>query len=60
MYGAEKTSFEVLPAADGQFYFRLKASNGEIIGRSETYVTKANAERGRDTVADIMERDLAR
>lgn len=60
MYGADRRAFEVLEAADGQFYFRLKAPNGEIIGRSETYVSRANAERGRDTVVDILERDVAR
>jgi uncharacterized protein YegP (UPF0339 family) len=35
--------FEIQQAADGQFYFRLKASNGEIILSSEQYTTKASA-----------------
>jgi len=34
--------FEIKRAKDGQFYFNLKAHNGEIILTSETYTTKAN------------------
>jgi len=33
-------------AKDGQFYFNLKARNGEIILTSETYTTKASAQNG--------------
>jgi uncharacterized protein YegP (UPF0339 family) len=38
--------FEIKRAKDGQFYFNLKARNGEIILISETYITKANAHNG--------------
>ena len=38
--------FEIKRAKDGQFYFNLKARNGEIILTSETYTTKANAQNG--------------
>jgi uncharacterized protein YegP (UPF0339 family) len=38
--------FEIKRAKDGQFYFNLKARNGEIILISETYTTKANAHMG--------------
>jgi uncharacterized protein len=38
--------FSVLPAADGKFYFTLKAANGQVIAFGETYASKANAERG--------------
>jgi uncharacterized protein YegP (UPF0339 family) len=43
--------FEIKRAKDGQFYFNLKARNGEIILTSETYTTKANAHNG---VASVM------
>ncbi len=44
--GLETSSFEVLAAANGGFYFNLVAGNGEIIGSSEIYSTKSNATRG--------------
>lgn len=37
--------YDKLIAANGQYYFNLKAGNGEIIGTSERYVSTA----GRDT-----------
>ena len=33
-------------ASNGQFYFNLKAGNGEIIGTSEMYTTEAARENG--------------
>ena len=42
--------FEIKRAKDGQFYFNLKARNGEIILTSETYTTKANAQKGATSV----------
>ena len=44
----------VLEAKSGEFFFHLKAANGEIIGRSETYVTKSNAERARDSIIETV------
>ncbi|MFO0741019.1 MAG: YegP family protein [Labilithrix sp.] len=41
---------DVLQAADGQWYFTVKAANEEIIATSEMYVSKFNAERGARTV----------
>ena len=38
--------FERKTAKDGSAYFVLKASNGEIIGKSEMYKTKASMENG--------------
>ena len=38
--------FEIKKAKDGQFYFHLKAGNGEIILSSEMYEAKASAENG--------------
>lgn len=39
-------SFELFIGTDGQFYFRLKAENGEIIASSQGYTTKQSAENG--------------
>ncbi len=43
---ATHPKFEIKKAKDGQFYFNLTASNGEIIARSEMYKAKASAENG--------------
>jgi uncharacterized protein YegP (UPF0339 family) len=58
--GSDTTKYEVLPAADGEFYFVLHAGNGQIIGRSETYVTESNAARGVQTVAALLTAPLPR
>ncbi len=42
--------FEILKSSNDQFYFRLKAGNGEIILSSEQYTTKANAQNGIESV----------
>lgn len=38
--------YEIFLATNQQYYFRLKAPNGEIILQSEGYVTRAGAENG--------------
>ena len=38
--------FEIKKAKDGEFYFHLKAGNGEIILSSEMYKAKASAQNG--------------
>jgi uncharacterized protein len=43
-------AFEIKKSKDGQFYFHLKAANGEIILRSETYTEKASAKNGIESV----------
>lgn len=44
--GSSSARYEVREAADGQYYFVLKATNGQVIARGETYASKYNAERG--------------
>lgn len=41
-----KGKFEIFKGTDSQFYFRLKAPNGEIIGWSEGYTMKQSAQTG--------------
>ena len=43
---ASDESFDRRTAKNGKPYFALKASNGQDIGRSEMYNTKASMERG--------------
>ncbi len=52
--GFDKRNFDVLEAKNGDWYFNLKAGNGEIIGTSELYVSKSNAERGARTVRALV------
>ena len=42
--------FELKVAKNGQFYFVLKASNGQVILQSEMYTTKAAALNGIQSV----------
>lgn len=42
--------FEIDKASNGQFIFRLKAGNGEIILGSEQYTTKGACENGIESV----------
>lgn len=44
--GSNDARFERKKAVDGQFYFVLKAANGQEIGRSELYTTEAAMENG--------------
>ncbi len=40
------SKFEISKASNGEWYFTLKAKNGEVIAVSETYKTKASAKKG--------------
>jgi len=42
--------FEIYKDKSEEFRFRLKARNGEIIGTSEGYKTKANCKNGIDSI----------
>lgn len=43
-------AFEVKANANGEPYFILKATNGQVIGRSEYYSSKAAMEKGIESV----------
>ena len=42
----EDGMYERKRASDGQYYFVLRASNGQTIGKSELYKAKASMEKG--------------
>ena len=42
--------FEIFEDAAGQFRFRLKAANGEIVAASQGYATRSGAIAGADAV----------
>lgn len=41
---------EIKESQDGQFFYRVKAANGEPLVHSETYPTKHNAKRGTEAL----------
>ena len=52
--GADKRNFDVKQATNGDWYFNLIAGNGEIIGSSELYASKSNADRGGRAVRALV------
>ncbi len=57
-----KPKFEIKKSKDDQFYFNLKAGNGEVVVTSETYTTKQNCKKGieftQNNAADADVEDL--
>lgn len=52
--GATAARYQVLKAQSGQYYLNLTATNGQVIGTSELYATKSNAERARDALIALV------
>lgn len=52
--GTQVTRYRVLQASDGRWYFNLTATNGQVIGTSQMYSSKYNAERGRDALIALL------
>ncbi|HEY4182795.1 MAG TPA: YegP family protein [Kofleriaceae bacterium] len=50
--------YQLLQAADGQWYFRLRATNNEIIGHGETYASKSNAQRAITSLIALLSSEL--
>lgn len=53
--GVNAARYTVLNAVDGRYYFVLKATNGQVIARSQLYATKYSAERGVETVIGLVQ-----
>jgi uncharacterized protein YegP (UPF0339 family) len=53
-HGEAKSFFNVKQAQNGDWYFTLQATNGQVIGTSELYASKSNAERGASTVRALV------
>jgi hypothetical protein len=53
-YGASKSQFDMRVAKNGEHYFTILASNGEIVAVSETYTTKTSAERAARNVRALV------
>ena len=53
--GKVEARFTVLEADNGELYFNLVATNGQVIGTSEMYASKSNAEAGVDAVMAALQ-----
>lgn len=53
--GLDPASYDVREASNGGFYFNVVASNGRVIGTSEVYATRYNAERATESVMALLE-----
>jgi uncharacterized protein YegP (UPF0339 family) len=56
--GVDLGNYDLLEAADGEWYFNVEAQNHEVVATSETYVSKSNAERGEETVLGLIVRNV--
>ncbi len=52
--GANAANYKVLEASGGTYYFNLIATNGQVIGTSQQYSTKADATRGVNAVIALV------
>ncbi|MBL7729510.1 MAG: YegP family protein [Dinghuibacter sp.] len=46
----DSTNYEKLTAANGKFYFNLKAANGQVIGKSQMYEGQDGCDNGIQSV----------
>jgi uncharacterized protein len=53
--GASLGRYEIRDAVNGEAYFVLKAANGEVIGLSEMFVSRSNAQRAASAVAALLQ-----
>jgi len=56
--GVDIANYDLLEAANNEWYFNLVAQNNEVIGTGETYVSRFNAERGAETVQGVVVKNV--
>lgn len=56
-YNKENIMYELFEGKDSQWYWNLKAGNGEIIASSEGYTTKQAAKNGIRSVKENADSD---
>lgn len=52
-YGTDEAAYDVRESSNG-FYFNVRAPNNEVIGTSQIYSTRSNAERGRNAIIALL------
>ena len=53
-----RSRIEILRSADGKWFIRVTAPNGQILSRSETYNSLQAAENGRESLIKNIKRDF--
>jgi uncharacterized protein len=51
---SDARNFDLREASNGDYYFNVKADNGQIVGTSQLYATKSNADRGARIVRSLV------
>lgn len=57
--GKDASRFELVKAADEGYAIRLRAENGQIVARGETYASKSNAERAVKRLTAMLANTIA-
>ncbi|HEY4244605.1 MAG TPA: YegP family protein [Kofleriaceae bacterium] len=52
--GQISTSYKLLQATNGKWYFTVNASNGQVVGTSQLYSTKSNATAGAVALENLL------
>ena len=52
--GASAAGYQLLEASNGQWYFVVKAANGAVVAKGETYSSKSNAQRAVNTCVELL------
>lgn len=58
--GVNAERFQLRQTVDGDWYFVVRAGNYKVIGHSEIYASKANAERAAGTVRQVIQNTVER
>ncbi len=52
--GTATANYQLRPAVNGEWYFNVRSTNGAVLATSETYVTRYNATRARNSIANLI------
>ena len=53
--GTSASRYQIVEADSGELYFNLLATNGQVIGTSEMYASKSNAQKGVEAVIGALQ-----
>ncbi len=51
-------NYELLESSNSKWYFNLKASNGQVIGKSQMYASQGNAKAGINSVKNNSQSEI--
>ena len=53
-YGTDAARYDIRESADGGYYFNVTAANGQVIGTSEVYSSRSNANRAAASIQALL------